>query len=484
MATAISSDLFQKHDVIPVLPITLNKNCREDMLKLIKSEREKLGIILNNEDFHKRSIAFTLDIIIQLFSSKILSYEKISENISKYNKLVNRNHKYQLSIIRIVKSLEESEKFKLRGIEKVSSCNVKIATIAGLSSIINLDINEDLKGILESEDSSETDLSDSKIKSYPIHRIGKRICWMVNFGEEIIHTIKNLTLEDIEVLKDTSHVLLSVKSNGEIILNSFDLLVNFNCKGMKPHQNCQKNTHCDCRGTELEACNSLIKPSTIFGMINLGLPDDINKKIRKELTDYIINILTTKVFISTPKRFYKCPHKDCKKYQQLQPANYVVRRKLLRDANVFCIGCNIIHNVDEHRVMCYGCKRIGCTICECLDYHDKKSCPGPKDELESIDEETIKLLYSGDAKKCPTCKQIIVKNGGCDHMTCTCGTHFCFRCNQKLDNDDPYFHTCPENLAGAQHGTYRNFRVGREVYQVGYNPLENNFNPMNNQNAL
>ena len=465
MASAIPSDIFQKHEVIPVLAITLNKSYRDDMITQLKSEREKMGVILQTDEYHKRFCAITLDEIINIMGMKTLSYEKISEKISKYNKIVNRNHKYKLSIIRIVKNLEDSIKYKTRGIEKITSCNVKIATIAGLSSISSLNINEDLKTIIIPEESEEYQIINTLIKSYPIHRIGKRICWMINNGEEIIQTIKSLTMEDIEILKGTSQINLVIKPTGDVVSNSFDPLINFKCKGMKTHQNCQKNIHCECRGTELEPCDTLIKPSTIIGMINLGLQGDDNKKTRKKLLEYIINILTTKLYITYPHKFYKCPHKTCKKYQQLQFADYVIRTKSLKNANIFCVGCNVIHHVDKHRVICFGCKKVGCSVCECLEYHDKKSCPGPKDELENVDEDTKKLLYTGDAKKCPSCKQIIVKNGGCDHMTCTCGSHFCFRCNQKLDSDDPYFHVCPENLAGTQHGTYRNFRVGREVYE-------------------
>jgi hypothetical protein len=33
-------------------------------------------------------------------------------------------------------------------------------------------------------------------------------------------------------------------------------------------------------------------------------------------------------------------------------------------------------------------------------------------------------------KMCPTCGMVIERNGGCDHMTCRCGTHFCYVCGR------------------------------------------------------
>jgi len=51
-----------------------------------------------------------------------------------------------------------------------------------------------------------------------------------------------------------------------------------------------------------------------------------------------------------------------------------------------------------------------------------------------------KFIFS---KKCPSCKSAIVKNEGCDHITCLkCGAEFCWRCPSKYPAHDPTIHKC------------------------------------------
>ena len=42
-------------------------------------------------------------------------------------------------------------------------------------------------------------------------------------------------------------------------------------------------------------------------------------------------------------------------------------------------------------------------------------------------------------KNCPKCNIKIEKNGGCNHMCCKCGCHFCWIC---LEADTDYSHFC------------------------------------------
>ena len=49
------------------------------------------------------------------------------------------------------------------------------------------------------------------------------------------------------------------------------------------------------------------------------------------------------------------------------------------------------------------------------------------------------MLHS--VAKCPKCKVRTEKASGCNHMTCArCGTHFCWLCREKMDQEKPENH--------------------------------------------
>lgn len=45
-----------------------------------------------------------------------------------------------------------------------------------------------------------------------------------------------------------------------------------------------------------------------------------------------------------------------------------------------------------------------------------------------------------DTRQCPGCKADVYKTGGCDHMTCICGCHWCWACGKPFDEEDIYDH--------------------------------------------
>ncbi|KAL0487600.1 RBR-type E3 ubiquitin transferase, partial [Acrasis kona] len=48
------------------------------------------------------------------------------------------------------------------------------------------------------------------------------------------------------------------------------------------------------------------------------------------------------------------------------------------------------------------------------------------------DSETCRWI-TVNTKECPKCHKSIEKNGGCNHMTCKCGTHWCWICGGEMD---------------------------------------------------
>src|SRR5690348_2365825 len=56
------------------------------------------------------------------------------------------------------------------------------------------------------------------------------------------------------------------------------------------------------------------------------------------------------------------------------------------------------------------------------------------------DSETSNWI-SSNTKDCPKCNKPIEKNGGCNHMSCPCGHHFCWVCSGDFDHKT-YNHSC------------------------------------------
>jgi ariadne-1 len=67
------------------------------------------------------------------------------------------------------------------------------------------------------------------------------------------------------------------------------------------------------------------------------------------------------------------------------------------------------------------------------------------------DSETMNWL-GANTKDCPTCHKVTEKNGGCNHITCKCGAHWCWMCNKAFDTRTVYNHGC-NAFAAVKPGT-------------------------------
>jgi len=95
----------------------------------------------------------------------------------------------------------------------------------------------------------------------------------------------------------------------------------------------------------------------------------------------------------------------------------------------------------EHRwALCSKCNVKTCTGCLCLesDHTQANQCP---EHIDKLDKE---LFEKERWKPCPGCKLMVEKAEGCDHMTCDCGTEFCYGCGGE------YIGGMPCNCAGQR----------------------------------
>ena len=93
----------------------------------------------------------------------------------------------------------------------------------------------------------------------------------------------------------------------------------------------------------------------------------------------------------------------------------------------------------------FRCRSCFVSFCAfCWEDHDGFSCEEWKVHRDPGTQERLLESWAegnNDVKKCPKCKILIEKNGGCNHMTCPkCLVHICWRCMGVFDADNIYDH--------------------------------------------
>lgn len=99
------------------------------------------------------------------------------------------------------------------------------------------------------------------------------------------------------------------------------------------------------------------------------------------------------------------------------------------------------HNLDnESRAQLYNYLsnykqlRRGCSIC---------SANPQSEECEDCRSKQQIVLPAGH-KFCPSCRNIIEKTKGCEHVKCVCSHQFCFSCESKWSNSHICEHKIPQ----------------------------------------
>ena len=150
-------------------------------------------------------------------------------------------------------------------------------------------------------------------------------------------------------------------------------------------------------------------------------------------------------------------------------------------------GCNYIvyYDRNEYHLNCPLCMKSYCLKCK-TEWHKDLTCEEYQYQIRKKDEEVINDQKFGDylrgnnCKQCPRCKRWVEKIDGCDHITCPCGTHFCYNCGEIRDSIRPYEHVCPPRFFNNNMG-YMNNNMNNMNYNFGYmNYNMNNIDYMNN----
>ncbi|KAK0483946.1 hypothetical protein IW261DRAFT_1332537 [Armillaria novae-zelandiae] len=112
---------------------------------------------------------------------------------------------------------------------------------------------------------------------------------------------------------------------------------------------------------------------------------------------------------------------------------------------------------------CPSCFSEICSSCG-EDSHGRMSCEYARIHNNPAEQERkseIWLLQQRDIKQCPTCSRLLQKAEGCNHMTCPCGAHICWRCMGTFDSDNIYDH-----MSTVHGGLYADEPEGRGVVRL------------------
>jgi hypothetical protein len=83
------------------------------------------------------------------------------------------------------------------------------------------------------------------------------------------------------------------------------------------------------------------------------------------------------------------------------------------------------HSIHNGEAICQRCRARTCSRCKNRGHF------GPC--VEGEDAAFFKLVRARKLKKCPSCKRMVEKNGGCNHVVCRCGCEICYGCGNKFD---------------------------------------------------
>eukprot|EP01083_Nonionella_stella_P149003 472570_1 len=127
---------------------------------------------------------------------------------------------------------------------------------------------------------------------------------------------------------------------------------------------------------------------------------------------------------------------------------------------------------EEMRLDCFGCGVAWCVQC-CVSWHLGQTCEQYQTDMSmGVDianndmamyyalQEQSQMQFDNNYddifnykeqgfKTCPVCMSVVDKDGGCNYVTCNCGTQFCWVCDAILDESNLAQHyddgNCPLN---------------------------------------
>ena len=99
------------------------------------------------------------------------------------------------------------------------------------------------------------------------------------------------------------------------------------------------------------------------------------------------------------------------------------------------------HNPNTRKILqCPSCFSTICSACD-EEAHEGMTCQERRLHKDPAEQDRLFNVWVNEhGKQCPECKRTIEKSEGCNHMTCPCGAHFCWKCGKSFSAATIYGH--------------------------------------------
>uniref|UniRef100_D8PV29 RBR-type E3 ubiquitin transferase n=1 Tax=Schizophyllum commune (strain H4-8 / FGSC 9210) TaxID=578458 RepID=D8PV29_SCHCM len=119
-------------------------------------------------------------------------------------------------------------------------------------------------------------------------------------------------------------------------------------------------------------------------------------------------------------------------------------------------ACEQVYATDGEQqfLSCPSCFATVCTGCN-EGAHVGRTCRENARDVQRKHDEKLNdaLIAEQNFKRCPSCQVLVEKTEGCNHISCRCGAHFCWRCTRVFPRDEIYNH-----MTEAHGGIYEDVR--------------------------
>ncbi|KAF8159255.1 hypothetical protein B0H34DRAFT_796535 [Crassisporium funariophilum] len=125
------------------------------------------------------------------------------------------------------------------------------------------------------------------------------------------------------------------------------------------------------------------------------------------------------------------------------------------------------HGTDKATLQCPSCFATICSSCD-EEAHEGMTCQERKLQKDPTEQDRLfnEWIAANNGQRCPTCRRVIQKSAGCNHMQCPCGAHFCWRCLKAFGAGQIYDH-----MNSAHGGIYEDVPAWADPDNRGQNVI-------------